>query len=234
MNYNELKNEELNSLVEKGDSKAMGIMAFHYEEKGKYKEAVELYKKAALQNDSYGLTIMGELLCYDPEGFNEDYFVLDEGLLEFVEPNFLEGLDYLKKACELKSIYALEVMAIFYCYGHGECEINYELAKDYAEKAMALGNEDAILIYGSILNAMGCCFLEGEAGFEKDEKKGIEYLTKACDLKEPNPEALLNLGMAYYNGEGVERSFSKAKKYLKLASEKGNEDALDFLKKQRF
>lgn len=234
MNYNELKYEELETLAEKGDGKAFGIMAFHNENKGNYKEAVELYRKAAASLDPYGLTVMGELLCFEKEGFNEDYFVLDEALLQYVEPDFSKGLEYLQKACELKSVYALEVMAIFYCYGHGECEVDYEAAKKYAEEAIALGYEDAVVIYGAILNAIGCCISEGEGEYEKDEKKGVEYFIKAAELSEPNPEALFNLGMAYFNGEGTERSLSKAKKYIKLASEKGNADAQDFLKKQRF
>lgn len=233
MNYNELDKLELEKKAECGDGKAMGVLAFRFEQEENFAKAFELYEKASVAEDSYGMTVMGELLCYDPDGFNDDFFGLDDRLLEFVKFDAGRGIGLLEKAAERKSVYALETLAYFYCFGHAGCEVNYEKALGYAQLALDLGYADAEEVYGAILNCIGCCYADGAEGYEKDEKKGVEYFMKAVELSIPDASAAYNLGMAYENGEGVEKALGKAKKYIKFAADLGNEEAIRYLKEKR-
>jgi TPR repeat protein len=44
-----------------------------------------------------------------------------------------------------------------------------------------------------------------------------------------NSTAIYNLGIVYCNGEGVEKNYSKAIEYFKIASGKGDSDAQNLL-----
>ena len=63
---------------------------------------------------------------------------------------------------------------------------------------------------------LGALYLKGLPGLLKqDSSKGIELLSKAVRAK--SLTARFNLGMAYYNGDGVEKNVYKASQWLRLA-----------------
>jgi|GEM_PF-5446218 len=73
------------------------------------------------------------------------------------------------------------------------------------------------------LNEIGNMYFDGQ-GVEKDDKKALEYYTKAAE--KGDTDALINIGVMYANGQGVEKDDKKAFEYLTKAAEKGNANAL--------
>lgn len=62
--------------------------------------------------------------------------------------------------------------------------------------------------------------LEGIKGVPKDYKEGMKWLRKSANQK--YPEALLMLGLVYYEGKGVRQNKREAAKWIRLAAEQGN------------
>ena len=54
---------------------------------------------------------------------------------------------------------------------------------------------------------------------KKEYAEAVKWLRKAADLGEPN--AQYNLGICYYNGQGVKQDFEEAVKWLKKAAGQG-------------
>ncbi|KAL7720090.1 Protein kinase domain-containing protein [Entamoeba marina] len=73
---------------------------------------------------------------------------------------------------------------------------------------------------------LGVCYLNGLV-FEKNPTAAIEYFEKAG---EKGRNAIFQLGILYFHGDGVEMDKEKAKKLLTLANELGHPKAKDFLK----
>ena len=59
--------------------------------------------------------------------------------------------------------------------------------------------------------------------------KAVYWYQKSAE--QGDAEAQYNLGVAYYNGEGVEQSHSKAVYWLRKACENFNDEACEFLNK---
>ena len=68
-----------------------------------------------------------------------------------------------------------------------------------------------------------------EQGYTQNIDKAIELLILAGE--KGNADAQYVLGLAYYDGEGVEQSHSKAVYWLQKACENGFEEACEFLNK---
>jgi TPR repeat protein len=71
--------------------------------------------------------------------------------------------------------------------------------------------DDAVAI-----NYLGGCYSNGSMGLPQNYDKAIEFWLRAGELG--CAEAYHNLGVAYQNGEGVERELKKAKHYYELAT----------------
>ena len=69
------------------------------------------------------------------------------------------------------------------------------------------------------LNEIGNMYFDGQ-GVEKDDKKALEYYTKAAE--KGDTDALINIGVMYANGQGVEKDDKKAFEYLTKAAETGD------------
>ena len=61
-----------------------------------------------------------------------------------------------------------------------------------------------------------------------DYTKAVEYYQKAAE--QGNAAAQYNLGVYYYNGEGVPQSYTEAVKWFKKAAEQGHAKAIEVLK----
>ena len=71
---------------------------------------------------------------------------------------------------------------------------------------------------------VGALYLKGLPGLlEKDEKEGIQLLSKAVLSK--SLTARYNLGMAYYNGDGVLKNMEKAIQWLRIAEKQNFSEA---------
>eukprot|EP00835_Amoeboradix_gromovi_P000625 NODE_23_length_38171_cov_0.318108.p1 type:complete len:1187 gc:universal NODE_23_length_38171_cov_0.318108:3154-6714(+) len=128
-------------------------------------------------------------------------------------------------------------------YASTKSECDMSKAVDYLSKASKLGHEEASV-------ALGKVYLRGEGGIKRDVNKAISYLRVAqrnpsalnalgrCyELRKQYGEAfkcfitasefghassLLNVGLCYSSGRGVEQDCKSAKSYFEYAAELGN------------
>ena len=99
-----------------------------------------------------------------------------------------------------------------YCMG----EIDFQVIPTNIGRALGQFKKSADLGYPQAQATIGTLYLKGLPGFlKRDIKEGISLLSKAVVAK--SLTARFNLGMAYYNGDGVPRDALKASQWLKLA-----------------
>ena len=99
-----------------------------------------------------------------------------------------------------------------YCMG----EIDFQVIPTNVKKALSLFVRSADLGYPQAQATIGALYLRGLPGLmERNTEKGIKLLSKAVRAK--SLTARFNLGMAYYNGDGVEKNTLKASQWLRLA-----------------
>ena len=99
-----------------------------------------------------------------------------------------------------------------YCMG----EIDFQVIPTNVHRALDLFQRSADNGYPQAQATIGALYLKGLPGLLKqDSSKGIELLSKAVRAK--SLTARFNLGMAYYNGDGVEKNVYKASQWLRLA-----------------
>lgn len=99
-----------------------------------------------------------------------------------------------------------------YCMG----EIDFQVIPTNVSRALGQFQKSAELGYPQAQATIGTLYLKGLPGFlKRDIKQGISLLSKAVVAK--SLTARFNLGMAYYNGDGVPRDALKASQWLKLA-----------------
>ena len=98
-----------------------------------------------------------------------------------------------------------------YCMG----EIDFQVIPTNVVRALGLFKRSAQAGYPQAQATIGALYLKGLPGLlEKDTKQGISMLSKAVMAK--SLTARFNLGMAYYNGDGVPQDAVKASQWLKL------------------
>ena len=99
-----------------------------------------------------------------------------------------------------------------YCMG----EINFQVIPTDVKRALERFKKSAELGYPQAQATIGTLYLKGLPGLlKRDIKEGITLLSKAVVAK--SLTARFNLGMAYYNGDGVPKDDLKASQWLKLA-----------------
>ncbi|WP_390485139.1 tetratricopeptide repeat protein [Helicobacter pylori] len=65
---------------------------------------------------------------------------------------------------------------------------------------------------------------------KQDFSKAKEYFEKACDLNSGG--GCCNLGVLYYNGDGVKRDSKKADQYFSKACKLGDQETCEALKEK--
>ena len=80
-------------------------------------------------------------------------------------------------------------------------------------KRVEIGDAEAI-------NGLGCCYRNGRHGLPQDHAKALEFWHRAGELG--NAGSYHNIGIAYYDGMGVERNEMKATHYFELAAMGGD------------
>jgi uncharacterized protein len=107
-----------------------------------------------------------------------------------------------------------------YCMG----EIDFQVIPTNVVRALGLFKRSAESGYPQAQATIGALYLKGLPGLlEKDTKQGISMLSKAVIAK--SLTARFNLGMAYYNGDGVPKDVVKASQWLKLAARQNFSEA---------
>ena len=107
-----------------------------------------------------------------------------------------------------------------YCMG----EIDFQVQETNVVRALGLFKRSAESGYPQAQATFGALCLKGLPGLlEKDTKQGISMLSKAVIAK--SLTARFNLGMAYYNGDGVPQDPVKASQWLKLAARQNFSEA---------
>ena len=99
-----------------------------------------------------------------------------------------------------------------YCMG----EIDFQVVPTNVPRAINLFIRSAELGYPQAQATIGALYLRGLPGLlERNAEEGIKLLSKAVRAK--SLTARFNLGMAYYNGDGVTKNIFKASQWLRLA-----------------
>ncbi len=99
-----------------------------------------------------------------------------------------------------------------YCMG----EIDFQVIPTNVPRALDLFKKSAEAGYPQAQATIGALYLKGLPGLlDRDPEKGVGLLSEAVRAK--SLTARFNLGMAYYNGDGVAKDSSKAVKWLQVA-----------------
>lgn len=143
------------------------------------------------------------------------------GNISLLGKKFKESTDYYQDAQLLLTRKASEGDPIAQ-FAMGE--ICYVVIPKNRFKAMEYWHESAAAGYPQAQATLGAIYLKGLPGImAKDESRGIFLLEMACRAK--SMTAYLNLGLAYYNGEGVRENKDLAVGWLRKASQQNFSDA---------
>jgi TPR repeat protein len=141
--------------------------------------------------------------------------------LAMLDGDFSKATQYYQDAALLLQRKASEGDPVaMYCMG----EIDFQVIPTNVPRALDWFLKSADAGYPQSQATIGALFLKGLPGLlGKDSRKGIEYLSKAVKAK--SLTARFNLGMAYYNGDGVGKDSSKAVQWLALAEKQNFSEA---------
>ena len=103
-------------------------------------------------------------------------------------------------------------------------EIDFQVIPTNVPRALDLFEKSADAGYPQAQATIGALYLKGLPGLlERDPEKGVTLLSKAVRTR--SLTARFNLGMAYYNGDGVLQSSVKAAQWLKVAEKQNFAEA---------
>jgi len=107
-----------------------------------------------------------------------------------------------------------------YCMG----EIDFQVLPTNVPRALDLFQKSADAGYPQAQATIGALYLKGLPGLlERNPEKGVGLLSKAVRAK--SLTGRFNLGMAYYNGDGVTQDLSKAVQWLHVAEKQNFAEA---------
>ena len=214
--------------AEQGYAKAQDMLGdCYYEGDGvtkDYAKAVEWYRKAAEQGYKYAQKSLGSCY-YFGRGVTKDYAMAVEWYRKAAEQGYANAQDLLgdcyydgdgvtkdyakavewyRKAAEQGYKYAQKSLGRCYYYGNGVTEDSNK-ALEWFNKAQK--------------NGENCCFWIGKCYQQlKNYTKAMEYFRKG---EAEDKYCSLALGWMYYEGEGVQKSLTKAKEYAQKAGDAG-------------
>ena len=181
---------------------------------------------------------------------HENYFHLGymyEKGNDFIK-DYTKAKEYYKMAAQYEDLNAFTHLGIMYLKGMGVSK-NYKLAINYLKRAAKLKNSDALYYLGRIYekgigvkqndeisihyyeisskskNSLALLRLV-KLLYDKNPTKAKEYYHEYANIKS---SILINIGIYYENGYGVEQDYSKAREMYKLASLLENPDAYLYL-----
>tara|TARA_B100002019_G_scaffold141355_1_gene121758 strand:- start:6254 stop:7399 length:1146 start_codon:yes stop_codon:yes gene_type:complete len=141
--------------------------------------------------------------------------------LAMLQGDFSEATRLYQDAALLLQRQASEGDAVaMYCMG----EIDFQVIPTNVPRALDLFEKSANAGYPQAQATIGALYLKGLPGLlERDPEKGVTLLSKAVRTR--SLTARFNLGMAYYNGDGVLQSSVKAAQWLKVAEKQNFAEA---------
>lgn len=151
-----------------------------------------------------------------------------------------KAFELIQKSAEACDTDALLILSMMYSIGY-HVEADQEKAMEYLSKSADLDNEEAMhfLAYELLIQSdppdfdtfilwldraakRGHSLSANDLGLYWKEKqdfaKAREYFELACQYN--NPYGCYNLGVLYYNGDGVEQDYAKAKRYFQKSAER--------------
>lgn len=193
-------------------------------------KAFELFKKSAEQENPPAQNRLANMY-YSGEGIQQDYNQAaywyeksansgfnwaQKNLADMyydgkgVKKNFDKAFSLYKLSADSGNSYAQTMLGIMYKMGKGTNE-DYSKAIEYLEKAAKQNFDSAYLQLGYIY--------QDDINPKKDLTKAFSYFLKASELH--NYKAKFELVQMYIKGEGIEKSFEKAKFLLNQAQQNG-------------
>ena len=165
--------------------------------------AVSWYKKSAALGYNVAMRDLG--YCYS-NGYG-------------VSENIPVALEWYKKAADNGDVLSQWRLGEWYHNGINVAEDYVEAFKWYTMAAES-GNSDA-------MNIIARYYDEGWGDIEENNREAFNWYKKAADAG--STEAYYNLGICYYNGEGVLRDYEQAELMMREAESRGHSSAADFI-----
>jgi TPR repeat protein len=155
---------------------------------------------------------------------------LKAGLKNYYNSNFEQAFNDFEQASDFGSGHADYYLGEMYFNGFA-LAIDYDKGIQHTQKALDSGFDMALW-------RLAVCYEYGFA-VKKDKEKSDNYYSKALKplmkLAESNdPEALINLGSMYKNGNSVTKDAAKAIKYFQSSLDHGNNIAIGALANRYF
>ena len=141
--------------------------------------------------------------------------------LAMLEGDFSEATRLYQDAALLLQRRASDGDAVaMYCMG----EIDFQVLPTNVPRALDLFQKSADAGYPQAQATIGALYLKGLPGLlDRNPEKGVGLLSQAVRAK--SLTARFNLGMAYYNGDGVPQDPSKAAQWLQVAEKQNFAEA---------
>lgn len=182
-------------LAEYNCGSAIYKLAYHYFNQKNYIKSKEYLDKGILLYNKDCCFLLGDLYEF---GYNT------------IEIDKEKARQLYEKGISTNRFYHYGYYKLGYYYKNQK---QYNLAKTYFEKAIELGNNEAMV-------SLGYCFEMGY-GVEQSYQKAYDYYVMAS--KFDNSQAYNNIGYYYEKGYYVEQNLNKAIEYYKKAIKLGNE-----------
>jgi uncharacterized protein len=182
--------------------------------------AIDYYLQAADKGNSYGYSNLGKLfvqgnhLPHDPADAARWYQELGYQYRCgcYVKPNDAKSLYYNRKAAEMGSADALNLLGAVYADGDGVA-INKKIAVQYWTQAAEKGVCRSLAHLGdSYDNGWGVAL---------DRVKATQYYQKAVQCAQTDPWDFWKLGTRYRDAIGVEQDCEKAESLFQEAAKRG-------------
>ncbi len=197
----------------KNASAMISLADLYYE--GKYvqqnlSKSIEWYEKAADLNDGRAQFKVA-YMYHMGEGYDK---------------NMQKAIEWYEKAAKNGEVSSYYNMGRIYYWGLG-VKKNYLKACANFEKVIELGSGSENKIDQSLL-FIGAMYQEGGYGIKQDKSKGINSLKEGANQGLPKCE--YGLGVAYYNGDGVEKDRNVAYNWIKKSANHGDSLSKDAIR----
>ena len=188
----------LTDLAHKGNVAAMGILGEVYRGSGKIKESLDWFERAAKKENKDACAMLAQIYIYGVRGR--------------LEPDFVQGIKWLRKAAELGHVRSMNKLGGFIIKGEVNGSKPSEGVK-WVTKAARNGHAPAQANLGGM-------YIIGDL-IEQDFSKAREWWLKAA--RQSYPRAQSYLGQYYREGrEKGKPNFEEAIKWYRLAARQGN------------
>jgi TPR repeat protein len=198
----------LTTAAESGNGEAISYLALAYwhgfERERDIHAAIKWLDKAVELDDALGLCIYGILLRSKKD----------------IEVNYCRAQSYLERAATKGCAHAMTQLGMMHQFGEGVEKNIEEAIRLYRQAITTEADEDQALLN------LGVLYLEGKE-VAQDSEAAQYYLELSADLGDRDAQCIL--GRALIKGEILEKNWYKGLKYLWMAAEQGEEDAIVLL-----